>query len=141
MEEMKRQIQVAIQGRDMELKILKSENTELKQALDASAQLLNEIFQIKKGNDSASREILQECPRLERGGDLGNEGAGDKAPRAPPGLEGRRRLSEGIPKRFFPPSALHPTERPRHGHIEMNNLPTIQSQERLKDRFAPERQL
>ena len=98
MEEVKRQVQVAMQGRDVELKTLKSENAELKQALDASAQLLNEVFQVERGGGNASRETHQERPRLERGGDLGSEGVGPKEPpRAPPGLEGRRRLPEGIP--------------------------------------------
>ena len=41
MEEVKKQVQLAMQGRDMELRALKAQNAEMKQALDASAQLLS----------------------------------------------------------------------------------------------------
>eukprot|EP00439_Symbiodinium_sp_Y106_P000038 s8929_g1.t1 len=41
-----RQVQLAMQGRDMELKELRERNQELKRALDDSAQLLNDVMQV-----------------------------------------------------------------------------------------------
>ena len=44
MEEVKKQVQIAMAGRDTEVKDLRTQNQELKQALEASAQLLNEVM-------------------------------------------------------------------------------------------------
>ncbi|CAE7502675.1 unnamed protein product [Symbiodinium sp. KB8] len=45
MEEVRKQVQLAMQGRDSELHALKTQNEELRRALDTSAQLLNDMVQ------------------------------------------------------------------------------------------------
>ncbi|OLP93247.1 hypothetical protein AK812_SmicGene24892 [Symbiodinium microadriaticum] len=50
MEEVRKQVQLAMQGRDSELHALKTQNEELRRALDTSAQLLNDMVQALLNN-------------------------------------------------------------------------------------------
>ncbi|CAE7253909.1 TY2B-C [Symbiodinium sp. CCMP2592] len=91
MEEVKRQVQLAMQSRDQEVRTLKDQNEELKRALDASAQLLNEVM-IAGGEESAPglRGTSAGLSGNEPGGVPAGEGEGARRrPSAPPGLEGR----------------------------------------------------
>ncbi|CAE7947416.1 unnamed protein product [Symbiodinium sp. KB8] len=97
MEEVRRQVQLAMQGRDVELQELRSRNQELQKALDTSAQLLNDMMQPGGGGlERAPREDWQGPRDIESrgvpagGGPSFNEPAG-----APPGLVGPSWLPEG----------------------------------------------
>ena len=100
MEEVRRQVQMAMQGRDSELQALKSQNSELKKALDTSAQLLNDVMQ--QGGSMPRRdfqEARQGPPGTEPGGVPAGEDLGYQAhARGPPGLEGLPRLPGGNPR-------------------------------------------
>ncbi|OLP91876.1 Copia protein [Symbiodinium microadriaticum] len=100
MEEVKRQVQLAMQGRDSELSSLKMENNELSKALDASAQLLNDVVQMGgDGQGRSSQEPEQEFSRRELEGNPAGGAADRKEPTgAPPGLQRVLRLPGGNPR-------------------------------------------
>ena len=89
MEEVKRQVQLAMQSRDMEVRTLKDQNDELRRALDASAQLLNDVMQTGGGAQASSSQGAMHGPSgFEPGGNpAGADGGGRRQPSAPPGLE------------------------------------------------------
>ena len=95
MEEVKRQVQIAMQGRDAELQALRNQNVELQGALTASAQLLNEVIQSGGGEPGpVLPEAMRGPPGTEPRGDPPGEDQGSRrAPRAPPGLLGPSSLS------------------------------------------------
>ena len=100
MEEVRRQVQMAMQGRDSELQALKSQNHELKKALDTSAQLLNDVMQ--QGGSAPGRD-LQGASRGPSGYEPGEYPAGRDPGRGgraglPPGLESLPRLPGGNPR-------------------------------------------
>ena len=90
MEEVRKQVQLAMQGRDSELQALKAQNEELQRALEASAQLLNDVVQSGGGGlGPRPQEVPHGTPGVELGGTPEGEGGGVRqVPRAPPGLEG-----------------------------------------------------
>ena len=99
MEEVRKQVQLAMQGRDAELQALKIQNEDLKRALDTSAQLLNDVVQAGGGEPGLP-------PREARRGDPGREpgqtslsggGGPSGVPSAPPGLVRPDDVSGGIP--------------------------------------------
>ena len=93
LEEVRRQVQLAMQGRDMELKELRERNQELKRALDDSAQLLNDVMQVGGGGRGRALQEAQRGPSALTGGDLARGGPNHGVPtEAPPGLEGREEL-------------------------------------------------
>ncbi|CAE7573274.1 TY1B-DR3, partial [Symbiodinium sp. CCMP2456] len=70
LEEVRKQVQQAMSDRDAEVKGLKEQNEELKQALQSSAQLLNEVMAAGGcgGGGSPSLQASREPPGLELGG-------------------------------------------------------------------------
>ena len=99
MEEVKKQVQLAMRSRDSELQALKSQNEELQRALDASAQLINDVVQSGRGGlGPVPQEATQGTSSFELGTNPGGEGGGAKqVPRAPPGLAGPFEQPGGIP--------------------------------------------
>ena len=108
MEEVKKQVQIAMAGRDTEVKDLKTQNQELKQALEASAQLLNEVMSAggSSGQGTLPREAREGHPGVEPGRNPVSEGLGPKVPReVPPDQGGAPRVSEGNPLTWGRPSS------------------------------------
>ena len=99
MEEVRKQVQLAMQGRDSELHALKTQNEELRRALDTSAQLLNDMVQAG-GKELGSQP--QEAQRGAPGCEPGRTSRGEservrQVPGAPPGLAGPAEQPGGIP--------------------------------------------
>ena len=100
MEEVRKQVQVAMVGRDAEVKDLRSQNSELRQALETSAQLLSEVM--AAGGSSGPGPQPQEArgghPGSELGGQLPCEGQGSRESReATPGFYESAKISGGNP--------------------------------------------
>ena len=97
MEEVRRQVQMAMQGRDVELQELRSRNQELQKALDTSARLLNDIVQTGGGGpERVPREDWQGPRDTESRGVPAGRGPGFNEPAgAPPGLVGPSWLPDG----------------------------------------------
>ena len=100
MEEVRKQLQVAMVGRDAEVKDLRSQNSELRQALETSAQLLSEVMAAGGSSDPGPQpqEARGGHPGSELGGQLPCEGQGSRESReAPPGFYESARVSGGNP--------------------------------------------
>ena len=98
-EEVKRQVQMAMAGRDTELRELRDQNTELKQALDVSAQLLQDVMSASGGERQRELQEAQQRPsvRFAEGEFAGEVRGVQGVPGAPPGLPEPQRLSSRNP--------------------------------------------
>ncbi|OLP84473.1 Transposon Ty1-NL2 Gag-Pol polyprotein [Symbiodinium microadriaticum] len=94
-EEVKRQVQLAMAGRDSELRELRDQNSELKQALDVSTQLLQDVMSASGGERQRELQEAQLRPtvRFAEGEPAGEVHGVQGVPGAPPGLSEPQRLS------------------------------------------------
>ena len=106
MEEVRRQVQMALEGRDAEMKNLKAENEGLRKALQATSQVLEEVAGQPEGGGSAqTREASSGLPERDAvsGGKPGGEGWSAALPQdAPPGIYGHVGGPRGTPLEGHP---------------------------------------